>query len=101
MIYAFEIEFQVTGDDRQPLLDALDIAIEASKHYDNVVHFGKYIKFEAVLGSTEPPEEKVVFLQSYNVPDGNRQHFMDPVVQEKVHPVFDKYPSKIYHYMSV
>lgn len=99
MIYAFEIEFDVTPENAGPLLDALHLAIERSKSYENVVHFGVYEKFLAVMG--QEPEKKVVFLQSYSVPDGNKQHFEDPVVQKEVHPVFDQYTSRVYHYTSL
>ena len=96
MIYAFEIEFDVEPENAQPLLSAIDQAIEASKAYKSVVHFGRYEKFEAVRGQT--PVKKVVFLQAYSSPDGNQQHFTDPVVQKDIHPVFNQYPSKVYHY---
>ncbi len=99
MIYAFEIEFDETPENAGPLLEALNLAVERSKTYENVVHFGVYEKFLAVTG--QEPEKKVVFLQSYSVPDGNQQHFTDPVVREQVHPVFDQYKSRVYHYTSL
>lgn len=99
MVCAFEIEFDVTPENAGPLLDALHLAIARSKSYENVVHFGIYEKFLAVMG--QKPEKKVVFLQSYSVPGGNRQHFTDPVVQKEVHPVFDQYTSRVYHYTSL
>ena len=99
MIYAFEIEFDVSPNQAEPLLQALKIAIEASHTYKNVVHFSVYEKFLAVMG--QEPEKKVVFVQSYTTPDGNQQHFQDPIVRETVHPVFNQYQSRVYHYTSL
>ena len=49
-LYGFEIEFDVTPQEAQPLLDALDVAIERSRTYENVVYFGVCSKFKAVSG---------------------------------------------------
>lgn len=99
MLYGFEIEFDVAPQEAQPLLDALNMAIERSKAYENVVYFGTFSKFKAVMG--QEPQEKTVFLQVYSTPDGNKQHFQDPVVAEQVFPVFDQYPSTVFHYSSL
>ena len=99
MTYAFEIEFDVSPDQAEQLLAALKVALEASHSYHDVVHFGMYEKFLAVMG--QEPEKKIVFVQSYTTPDGNQQHFQDPIVREKVHPVFDQYQSRVYHYTSL
>lgn len=98
-LYGFEIEFDVAPQEAQPLLDALDVAIKRSRTYENVVYFGVCSKFKAVMG--QEPQEKTVFLQVYSTPDGNKQHFQDPVVAEQVFPVFDQYPSTVYHYTSL